>query len=58
MIRILFLFVILFTLTYLGIMGVQKMSGKQALNLTKIAIHAIISSTVAISLMFILVYLF
>jgi hypothetical protein len=58
MIRVVFLFLVLSVLIYLGIIAVQKMSGKQAINLTKIAVQAIISSTVAIMLMFGLVILF
>jgi hypothetical protein len=58
MIRVIFLFLVLSVLVYLGMIAVQKMSGKQALNLTKIAVQAIISSTVAIMLMFGLVILF
>jgi hypothetical protein len=58
MIRVVFLFLVLSVLVYLGMIAVQKMSGKQALNLTKIAVQAIISSTVAILLMFGLVILF
>lgn len=58
MIRVLLLFVILTAIVWLGIIGVQKMTGKQALDLTKTAVYAIISSTVAIALMFMLVVLF
>ncbi len=58
MIRVLFLFLILSALIWAGILGVQKMSGKQALDLTKTAFYAIISSTLAIVLMLILVYFF
>ncbi len=58
MIRVLFLFIVLALLVWLGILGVQKMSGKQALDLTKAAVYAIISSSVAILIMFGLVILF
>ncbi len=58
MIRVLFLFVILAALVWGGILAVQKMTGKQALNLTKAAVYAIISSSVAMILMFGLVILF
>jgi len=58
MIRVLFLFVILTALVWGGILAVQKMTGKQALNLTKAAVYAIISSSVAMILMFGLVILF
>jgi hypothetical protein len=58
MIRVILLFVILAALVWAGILGVQKITGKQALSLTKAAVYAIISSSVAIALMFILVILF
>jgi|LauGreDrversion4_2_1035121.scaffolds.fasta_scaffold62417_2 hypothetical protein len=58
MIRVILLFLVLSVLVYLAILAVQKITGKQAINLTKIAIQAIISSTVAILLMFMLVILF
>ncbi len=58
MIRVIFLFLILTALTWIGILGVQKMSGKQALDLTKAAVYAIISASVAMLLMFGLVILF
>lgn len=58
MIRVFLLFLMLTGLTWLAIMAVQKMSGKQALDLTKSGLYAIISSAVAIALMFILVTLF
>ncbi len=58
MIRILFLFVILFILIYLGILGVQKLTGKQAIKLMQIAFYAIISSALAMVLMLMLVYFF
>lgn len=58
MIRVILLFLMLAGLTWLAILAVQKMSGKQALDLTKAGVYAIISSTVAIALMFILVTIF
>jgi hypothetical protein len=58
MIRVVFLFVILTALVWGGILGVQKLTGKQALDFTKAGLYAIISSTVAIVLMFVLVMLF
>lgn len=58
MIRVIVLFLVLTVLVYLAMLAVQKMTGKQAIKLTKIAIQAIISSTVAMLLMFILVYIF
>ena len=58
MIRVIFLFLVLAALVWGGILGVQKMTGKQALDLTKAGMYAIISSTVAIVLMFVLVTIF
>jgi hypothetical protein len=58
MIRVIFLFVVLAALVWAGILAVQKLSGKQALDLTKAGMYAIISSAVAIMLMFGLVILF
>ena len=58
MIRVILLFLMLAGLSWLAILAVQKMTGKQALDLTKAGMYAIISSTVAIVLMFVLVMLF
>jgi uncharacterized protein HemY len=58
MIRVIFLFLVLTALVWAGILAVQKLSGKQALDLTKAGMYAIISSTVAIVLMFVLVTIF
>ncbi len=58
MIRVILLFIILSALVYAAIVGVQKLSGKQALDLTKAAVFAIISSSIALALMFVLVELF
>lgn len=58
MIRVIFLFILLTAVVWLGILGVQKLTGKQALSLTKSAVYAIISSSVAVALMFGLVILF
>jgi hypothetical protein len=58
MIRVIFLFLVLTALVWGGILGVQKLSGKQALDLTKAAVYATISSAVAIALMFGLVIIF
>jgi|LauGreDrversion4_2_1035121.scaffolds.fasta_scaffold60949_7 hypothetical protein len=58
MIQAIFLFLILTSIVWAGIIGVQKISGKQALNLTKSAVYAIISASVAIALMFGLVIIF
>jgi hypothetical protein len=58
MIRVVLLFLLLTALVWAGIIGVQKITGKQALDLTKTAVYAIISSSVAMMLMFVLVMLF
>ncbi len=58
MIRVILLFLVLTALVWGGILGVQKLSGKQALSLTKAAVYATISSSVAVALMFGLVILF
>jgi uncharacterized iron-regulated membrane protein len=58
MIRVIFLFLVLTALVWAGILGVQKLTGKQALDLTKAGMYAIISSTVAVVLMFVLVTIF
>lgn len=58
MIRVILLFLILSALVFGVIYGVKKLTGQQVLDLTRIGITAIISSSVAIALMFILVELF
>jgi hypothetical protein len=58
MIRVIFLFAVLTAIVWAGLIGVQKLNGKQALDLTKAGVYAIISSSVAIALMFILVEIF
>ncbi len=58
MIRVILLFVILTVLVWAGILAAQKLTGSQALNLTKAFIYATISSAVAIMLMFVLVMIF
>ena len=52
------LFLILAVLIYLGIRGVQKMTGAQALFLTKAGMYAIISATLAMLLVLGIVFLF
>jgi len=52
MIGAILLFVILAILIYFGIQGIQKMTGAQALFLTKVGMYAIISVTIAILLLF------
>lgn len=58
MIRVIFLFLIVTLITFGAIWGVKRLSGEQIINLTKIGVTAIISSSVALALMFILVELF
>lgn len=58
MIRVIFLFLVLSVLAYLGIKATEKMTGQQLLKLTKIAGYVIISSMLAIMLMLMLVILF
>ena len=52
MIGVILLFLILAVLIYFGIRGVQKMTGAQALLLTKVGMYVIISATIAILLLF------
>lgn len=52
------LFSVLAVLIYFGIRGVQKMTGAQALFLTKAGMYAIISATLAMLLLFGIVILF
>jgi hypothetical protein len=58
MIRVILLFLIVTAVVWGVILGVQKLSGKQALDLTKTAVYAIISASVAIAVMFGLVIIF
>lgn len=58
MIRVLFLFVVLFFVFWLIIQGSRYMTGKQALALTKIAGYSIICASLALLVMFGLVLLF
>ncbi len=58
MIGVILLFLVLAVLIYFGIRGVQKMTGTQALFLTKTGVYAIISATLAMLLLFGIVILF
>ena len=58
MIRVFLLFVLLTGIVWAGILGFQRLSGQQALNLTKGFVYAVISASVAVALMFVLVELF
>jgi hypothetical protein len=58
MIGVILLFVVLAVLIYFGIRGIQKMTGAQALFLTKAGMYAIISATLAMLLLFLIVILF
>jgi len=58
MIRVIFLFLVLSALAYVGIKATEKMTGQQLIKLTKIASYVIISSSIAIALMFAMVIFF
>jgi hypothetical protein len=58
MIRVIFLFLVLSALAYLAIKAAEKMTGKQLIKLTQIAGYVIISSSVALAVMFGMVILF
>ena len=58
MIRVIFLFLVLFIVFWLLIAGARKLSGKEALALTKIAGFSILASSLALAVMFSLVVLF
>ena len=58
MIRVVFLFLILSAIAYLGIKATEKMTGQQLIKLTKILGYVIISSSLAMLAMFILVIFF
>ncbi len=58
MIRVIILFILLTLMTFGAIWGLKKLSGQQIIDLTRIGVYAIISSSVAVALMFILVEIF
>jgi hypothetical protein len=58
MIGVILLFLILAVLIYFGIRGIQKITGAQALFLTKVGMYATISATIAIVLLVGIVILF
>ena len=58
MIRVIGLFLVLFAVFFGLIQVVQKMTGKQALALTKLTFISIICSALALAVMFVLVALF
>jgi hypothetical protein len=58
MIRVIFLFVVLFSVFWGAIQGFRYITGKQALALTKIAGYSIICSSLALLVMFGLVIIF
>jgi hypothetical protein len=51
MIRVIFLFLILSVLAYLGIKAAEKMTGQDLVKLTKIAGYVIVSSSIAVAVM-------
>lgn len=58
MIGVIVFFLILSVLIFFGIRGIQKMTGSQALFLTKAGMYAIISAALAMLLMFGMVIVF
>ena len=58
MIRVVFLFLILSVIAYLGIKATEKMTGQQLIKLTKILGYVIISSSLALMAMFTMVIFF
>jgi hypothetical protein len=58
MIRVMFLFLFLSVLIFLGLKAAEKITGKDLRKLTKISTYIIISSMLAIMLMFGLVMIF
>ena len=58
MIRVIFLFLVLFAFFWILIAGARKLSGKEALALTKIAGLSILVSSLVLVIMFGLVILF
>jgi len=58
MIRVILLFILLSLMIFGAIWGLKKLSGQQIIDLTRIGVYAIISSSVAVALMFILVEIF
>ena len=58
MIGVFLFFLILAVLIYFGIRGVQKMTGAQALHLTKVGVYAVISAALAMLLIFGIVIVF
>jgi hypothetical protein len=51
MIRVIFLFLVLSMLAYVGIKATEKMTGQQLVKLTKIAGYVIVSSSIAFAVM-------
>jgi hypothetical protein len=51
MIRVIFLFLVLSVLAYVGIKATEKMTGQQLVKLTKIAGYVIVSSSIAFAVM-------
>ena len=58
MIRVLFAFVLLFAVFYTGITLARKMTGKEALALTKIAGYSILSSLLTLAVLISIVVIF
>ena len=58
MIRVVFAFVVLFVLFFMAIKFAQSMTGKQALELTKIAGYSIICTVLTLAVLISIVVLF
>jgi uncharacterized protein HemY len=58
MIKVLFAFVLLFAVFYAGITLARKMTGKEALALTKIAGYSILSSLLTLAVLISIVVIF
>lgn len=58
MIKVLFAFVLLFAVFYMGITLARKMTGKEALALTKIAGYSILSSLLTLAVLISIVVIF
>jgi|LakMenEpi03Aug12_release.lakeMendotaPanAssembly.Ray.scaffolds.fasta_scaffold4986573_1 hypothetical protein len=58
MVGVILLFLFLAVLIYFGIQRIQKMTGAQAAFLTKTGMYAIVSATLAMLLLFGIVFLF
>ena len=58
MIRVIFLFLVLGVLAYLGIKAAEKITGRQLIKLTKVVGYVIVSASIAFAVMFGMVIFF